>query len=402
MARPYHFTLYDAVRHVLEWGGLDPSATMDVQKAIAACRNALQDLAASRAWTYYTRSNRLAITAPYSTGTIAYDHTGGSYERVVTLTSGTWPTWAARGVLVIDGVEYEVEDRKDDDELTLTATSNPGADVSSGTSYAIYRDAYELPDDFFRAGGFGIVGNKRAIAYLSPGQWADKRSKMRSVSGEPEFWTFHRDPDQPGRIVLRLLPYPSAAASLDYVYVRKPIDALIYDYRGGEAGVVTTSGTSCTGTDTGFSAEMAGCSIRLSYARTVYDEETDVPGSQAFLDGVLPRPWIHERRVTERSSATGLTLDEAIAGNVAGVRFQVSSIIDIERTVMMRAFLRCAERQLAILNRSARLAEAEELYEREINMASQVDVRRGEVDFGDLVTTRRQREARETASLGGP
>lgn len=70
--------------------------------------------------------------APYSTGTIQIvATTGGS---VVTLTGGSFPTWAASGDLVVSGELYSVLSRTDATHLVLDdATIN----VAAGTSYEL-------------------------------------------------------------------------------------------------------------------------------------------------------------------------------------------------------------------------------------------------------------------------
>jgi hypothetical protein len=107
----------------------------------------MPDVAYNHEWSFLKPVVQLTLNAPYSTGTIEYDHTGGASERLVTLTSGTWPSWAAYGKLNIANVLYDVSTREGDTTLTLTSSSNPGADVASGTSYELTQDDYTLPDD---------------------------------------------------------------------------------------------------------------------------------------------------------------------------------------------------------------------------------------------------------------
>ena len=102
-------------------------AIRDIKIAIA---NAVREFTNARKWVYYKTLGRIVTVEPYSTGTVAFDFTGGSSERMVTLTSGTWPSWAASGVLNIDTVPYTVEKRVSSTVITLSETENPGADVA--------------------------------------------------------------------------------------------------------------------------------------------------------------------------------------------------------------------------------------------------------------------------------
>ena len=70
-------------------------------------------------WTFLFPTATLSINAPQSSSTITYDDTGGSSENLVTLASGTWPTWAADAQIRIDGTDYPVATRVDGTKLTL-------------------------------------------------------------------------------------------------------------------------------------------------------------------------------------------------------------------------------------------------------------------------------------------
>lgn len=84
------------------------------------------------------RDNEIEIGLDtYSTGTVVYDHTGGANERQLTLTSGTWPTWAKLpGRIFINNDWYSLDTRVSDSIVTLRITDNPGSDVSSTTFFA--------------------------------------------------------------------------------------------------------------------------------------------------------------------------------------------------------------------------------------------------------------------------
>src|SRR3990167_3839333 len=109
-----------------------------------AITEGLRELANARDWFCFKTWGRIVLNASYSTGTLAYDHTGGAYERLLTLSSGTWPTWAASGIVVISRVAYRVDERRSTTEITLRTETNPGADVAAGTAYAIYQQSYNL------------------------------------------------------------------------------------------------------------------------------------------------------------------------------------------------------------------------------------------------------------------
>lgn len=93
-------------------------------------------------WSFLRPLLRTTISAPYDTGTIE------CVSGVVTLTSGTFPSWAADGYLVADGGGYRVDTRDGNTQVTLDDTS---IDIAALTEYSLQRWQYTLPDDF---GGF--------------------------------------------------------------------------------------------------------------------------------------------------------------------------------------------------------------------------------------------------------
>jgi len=90
-------------------------------------------------WSFLRKNATITLLAPYATGTIAVA------AGVVTLTGGTFPSWAAAGQLEIDGTDYEVSTRDSGTQLTLVDTSVTG---TAGERYSLHQDDYDLPEDF--------------------------------------------------------------------------------------------------------------------------------------------------------------------------------------------------------------------------------------------------------------
>ena len=164
MSRVSLVTWKDLIDHTVDWMGVNPEAEA-IRSARRATLNAMRDLANEANWIYYYGRCRITTSAPYTTGTIEYDHTGGAYERVVTLSGGTWPSWASLGTLVINNTPYEVSARKSATEITLTSGSNPGEDVAAGSTYTLFRDTYTLPNLFKSVGTIVMLGYSTLLAY---------------------------------------------------------------------------------------------------------------------------------------------------------------------------------------------------------------------------------------------
>lgn len=335
MARVNLFTYKDAIDHLIDFVGANVSneAKRDAQRAILS---AYREFAAVRRWTYYYTLGRLVTVAPYSTGTIAYTHTGGTYERMVTLSSGTWPTWASYGVLLVDDVAYQVVDRKSSTVITLSVNSNPGANVASGTTYKIYRDTYTMPADFLSADELVASGSSVARpCYVHPRDWLIPQQLLKNT-GTPSRYTFTSSPDLMNAMAVRFQPAPDAAYNFDYIYHRRPRQLLVADYKTGT--VTASSGsTTLTGASTVWESKHVGSVVRLSSSTTL--DPTGLVGSN---------PFVVERVITAFGSATSVTVDSSFSDNYSGVKYNISDPVDVEEGAMLTAFLRCCEKQNAI------------------------------------------------------
>ena len=96
-------------------------------------------------WSFLDQPWYQTTDAPYKTGTIAVA------AGVVTLTGGTWPTWAAQGELrpggtsTDAGITYTVNTRDSGAQLTLDDTS---VTITAGATYNLYHATYDLPDAY--------------------------------------------------------------------------------------------------------------------------------------------------------------------------------------------------------------------------------------------------------------
>lgn len=79
-------------------------------------------------WSFFKPIEDISTTAPYTTGTVTV------VNGVVTLATGTWPSWAAYGILSVSDSYYSVASRDSDSQITLDDTT---VDVDAGTSYEL-------------------------------------------------------------------------------------------------------------------------------------------------------------------------------------------------------------------------------------------------------------------------
>jgi len=90
-------------------------------------------------WSFLKPVTTLTAILPYETGTVQVS------SNTVTLSGGTWPTWAyTNGLLYIDGVFYPITERVDTRYLIAT-----GPNVAAGTTFSLEHNGnYALPGDF--------------------------------------------------------------------------------------------------------------------------------------------------------------------------------------------------------------------------------------------------------------
>jgi hypothetical protein len=361
MARVELVTWQDLIEHLTDWMGGNPTSEAR-RDAKRASLSAVRDLANSHLWTYYYSKGRLVTSAPYSTGTVAYDHTGGAYERLLTLTDGTFPTWAAQGAVMIDDIVYEVYSYIDSTRLQLSTSSNPGADVDAGTSYTLFRDRYALPANFQAMGEMIIASFARTLQPEHPSSWLGRQRIWRGTA-TPHSYAIMGDPDYQNTLSMALYPPPDDAYSIDYMYKRRPRRLRIDSHDTGR--VTVTSGSSAvTGVGTAFTSTMAGSVLRIG--STVNDVPTSRAGSY---------PFNQERIVTAVNSATSLTVDAAWDDSATLHKFMISDPVDVDTGAMLTALLRHAELETGHGRQKRDREELERTARQALLMAREADSR---------------------------
>jgi hypothetical protein len=328
-------TYSDLIDHALSYLGGDPGRA-NADRARRAVLAAYAEYPTRANWSFLRTVARVVTVAAYSTGTVEYDHAGGSSERLVTLTGGTFPAWAADGTIAINDIPYSVASRVSGTALTLESAENPGEDVAAGATYSLFRDTYPLPAGVTRVDKVirSTVGAE--IVYGHPADWVEYR-RRNAGPGSPLFVAVVGRPAPGGAPLLAVWPPPDGVYVIDALAKRTP-RALRIDRR--EDGTATTSGTAVAGTGTAFSADMVGSVIRFAADPA---QPVTGPGGDNQYAG--------EATVAAVASATALTIDAALAAEVVGGRYVVSDPADIDDAVAGRYLLREVERQCRLAAR---------------------------------------------------
>lgn len=356
-------TFADLIRHTINYMGKDASdsAAVDAREAVL---DAYTDMAAVNAWNYYKRVFRLPTYAAYTTGTVVYDATGGAYERVLTLTGGVWPDWAAYGSVSIGDVSYQASERKSNTQLTLSRNANPGADVAS-TSYRLFRDIYTLPSDFLAVLEVSYPGYSECPAFISPQDFVRERARVTTGTGRPRLFTVMGDPNFFGSMGIGFWQYPDANYNVDITYTAKGRDLVISDYLEGT--VTTAQGSSSiTGNGTAFTSDMEGSVIRVG--RTGDPKVTGIEGLY---------PYAVERTILEVIDAVTLRVDSPADATSTEVGYIISDAVDVEPNAMLRFLKRNCEKQARLKIRMKPSENTEEFreHEKSLLLAMQADSR---------------------------
>jgi len=333
-------TFQDVTEYILDLFDLSRDTARHLRLAKQSIIKAYRDLSQETEWNVYYRRATLLTSAQYETGSITYDHTGGTYEREVTLATGTWPSWARFGTLIVDSVEYRVEDRKSDTVITLREHSNPGADVAAGTSYALLRACYPLPNDFRRMIKWYDTANEYAINltdFLSL-----HRKSIYEVDNPSTPWeaVLRGSGDFYHNLVIEFTPAPDEARTYDYAYYCWPRPLITEKYRTGTV-TVTAGATTVTLTGGTFPNSCVGSVIRFS--STAAAEPTGLFGN---IDGA-DNPYYGARVIVTRTDDTHVELDSSMASTLTGVKYVVSDPVHMNTMTMRSALEVMAEYNLS-------------------------------------------------------
>lgn len=200
--------------------GFSSDQTADIYDCIS---DGLRRVYAAHDWSFFRPLADVTTTAPYATGTVTVA------AGVVTLVGGTFPSWAADGVLKVSDNYYSVASRDSNTQITLDDTA---ATVAIATSYQLARP--EVPLD----AAFEAVANDSDLSYYPsselwyPSVQQRHDAMIRRLESEcpefdrPVFYSVRTslfDASVGSRKVLALYPSPDKAYTLRVPMVLRPI-----------------------------------------------------------------------------------------------------------------------------------------------------------------------------------
>lgn len=365
MSTPRILTAYDCIdfaMRVMEGQGVSANQ----QSMRWALHNAYMELGQEFAWSFLHKHGRIFLHAAQDDGTATYDHTGGAYERLLTLSGATFPSWAEDASVRIDGVTCRIEDTKSTTTATLDATMNPGRDVAAGSSYRIYPSYYALPNDFKRL----ATPRAESVGWeLTEMSYDDIMALDRDndETGTPVYYCIRGVEDLYGQMGLFIHPDSDDEKTLDFIYERMPREIR---YTGWEAAdyagtiSVTAASPNVTGAgSTGWSSLMQGAIMRIGTSAS--NAPTGLRGTAA---------WVEERAIATVSTTSLILLDNDIETSRSGVKCRITDPIDIDPS-LHQAMLWGVARHLAIERNYDGVARIEAQYAKAVSDARRANNR---------------------------
>ena len=172
----------------------------------------------SHRWSFLDPLQTFTAVAPYETGTVTI------VAGVVTLASGTFPSWAASGDLRVDGVAYPVSTRDSNTQVTLVDTS---VAASAGSSYMLVQQIYDLPADFG-----GLIGD----LMFRPGSsnWRTRVAQRSDIEVRRQSALKYGEPSEPQFYAVRPKTYAGgvvAGQRFELVFDCPTDEAYTFEYR---------------------------------------------------------------------------------------------------------------------------------------------------------------------------
>ncbi len=287
-----------------------------------ACRDAYRSIPKLHDWKYLRRQFVFLTNAPYSTGSIAYTHS----TRTMTLTDGTWPSWAGSGWVRITNVSYRVERRVSNSQLILDVDAEPGQDIASGTGYQLFQQDYEIPRNIGQIHRVSSNSGPRELFPIDLSIQPSPYIGMAAPGLSQWYATVGLSGDgNIGRRALRLSPPPSDAKNISLQYDARPRDwGLTTTFKTGTVSV-TADSTTVTLTDGVWPTACSGCLLRMTDPAGMVIEPTSPEGdAPAAFAGI----------VRSRTSDTVVELWNAADASYSGVCFTLDDPLDIEPSAM--------------------------------------------------------------------
>ena len=184
--------------------------------------------------------------------TIQYQGTGGTYPSQVTLTGAMWPDWAAEGTYLRvrpgathrRGRRMKSRDRPD----ARLRQSTPACDLPAGTPVPPLPRHVPPARGLHRPGPGPLRAELRRHGLHATRGSGSTRTATSSPRACPQCYTITGDKQYPGRLMLRIFPWPYETKTIDFIYKRRPRPLRIYKVSAVARSTRRAISTSATAT----------------------------------------------------------------------------------------------------------------------------------------------------------
>lgn len=314
-------TASDMQNTLMRWLGAqdNPQSVMDCREAI---NDALKEIWGKHDWPWYQGQQTLKTDAPESTGTVTFDLA----TRRFTLTGATWPSWAEYGVIVVGTKFARVDRLVSSTIIEVEDYTQFTADISSATAYKLWRAEYPIPNNIRKVSYFTNDSNtNHVVQYIPPLEFSLRKPGLYGTI--PLCYTVVKDRRVMNGLNVVFWPSPSQAWTFRFPYVRAPLEVEVWS--ASEGRIATTAGTKAiVGTDTAFLDAHVGSVLRVGR------DATNIPTAKV---GLYPR--LEEVLIHSVTDGTNLDSRSNLVYTSSNRKYEISSIIDIDETIMASAFI---------------------------------------------------------------
>ena len=327
---PEVYTWRDWIVDLADTTGVRDSGLSD-RRLRTATLDAYRDLCNKRDWNFLIYPIKLRTTARVSAAGY-YDHTGGSSERLVTLTTGTVASAAALRDLsiVIDGLPYEPDTWLTTTTFTLSLRANPGQDVSSLASpgdIELVRIAYPCPANFVKAYTPEVSDNMGPIGWIAPESVHAWSMRQTPQYGEPRGVAVMQHPKLIGSKCLMVIPYPTESRLISLLYHGTARALNYHGLSSGQVGTFTTD----IGVDANKCTIVSGITVSSKMIGSIFRlrSDTQIPENR---DGQYP--FEEQATIIAVSGTTIVYLDRDLTSSYTAKACVISDPVDVPQVAL--------------------------------------------------------------------
>lgn len=368
------WTFQDAVEQTLDRFDV-PTDERSLRQLKLCVKEVNRDLCEWHDWQFYMTTHIFRTVAPIDE-TVSYD----ASTRQATIDSGTWPSWALYGFLVINGTSPQVTAVNDAGTILTLDETAPTSNLATGTAARIARDSFELPTNSRKNFDLLNIQDQSSpwiVNYAPEGfvQFIDRAWWWRYTQTNaglplpyfdaPTYWTVGRDTRYDSGYSIRFAHIPNTAYPYSFSYFRGPRELRYYK----EKAIVDVSSNVVTfDSDFDLRDDMDGSIVRISANG---DEPTSIWGSP--IHDIEDNPFLYQRVLTNIDTGANTAELEGGGDDVTAACAVVSDPLDIDYEVMTTMFTAAVDKLFASRQRRDSYAQYEMEFRRQVGLAKEYD-----------------------------